>query len=236
MKNMDRFKDVAVLVTGASRGIGRAVALAFAEEGARVIGIGRDRASLEGLARELRERHPESGVIEQDLTESRACETLVPRVVERLGRLDVLVNNAGIAAARPIEAVTLEEWRRMMAINLEVPMILLREAVKVMRAQNAGRIINIASDAAVRGIANMAPYCASKHALLGLGRAVNLELRHTPIRVATLCPGPVTTTIMGAGNPAAIAPEEVASAVLLAADLRERAIVSEMLLQPTRLG
>jgi NAD(P)-dependent dehydrogenase (short-subunit alcohol dehydrogenase family) len=226
-----------VLVTGASRGIGQAIALAFAREGACVVASGRDHALLETLAEALRAHHPHPWTQALELTEPGACEQLVETILARHGRLDVLVNNAGIATAAPVERLTLDEWRRMMAINVEVPMRLTREAVKVMRRQNSGRIINIASDAALRGIGGMSLYCASKHALLGFGRAVNEELRGTPVRLTTLCPGPVTTGIMGGtGNPDAMAPEDVAEAALLAATLSDRTFVAEMLLRPTRLG
>jgi len=230
------FQDRIVLITGASRGIGRAIALAFAGEGACVVGVGRDEALLATLLEELRGRHPESGVVRLDLTAPGACEQLVADTVERHGRLDILVNNAGIASGQPLETVTLEAWRAMMAINVEAPMLLTREALKIMRRQNSGHIVNIASDAAVRGVGGMAMYCTSKHALLGLGRAVNEELRGTPIRVTTLCPGPVTTQIIGPGNPDAMPPEDIAAATLLAAGLSDRTYVADMLLKPTRLG
>ena len=230
------FKDRVVLVTGASRGIGRAIAVAFAGEGACVIGTGRDREQLDTLAAEIGQAHAQATTVAVDLTDPDACEHLIADVVARFGRLDVLVNNAGIASGEPIEKVTLEGWRHMMAINVEAPMRLMREAVPVMRQQNAGRIINVASDAATRGIGTMATYCATKHALLGLGRSINEELRGTPIRVTTLCPGPVTTAILGPGNPDAMAPEDVAAAALLAADLSDRAYVAELLLRPTRMG
>ena len=227
--------DRIALVTGASRGIGRAIALAFARQGACVVGTGRDPARLGTLADELRQHHADAHTVTVDLTEPGACERLVAEVVSRHGRLDVLVNNAGIAAIDPIEKVTLAEWRRVMAINVEAPMLLTREAVQVMRAQGQGRIVNIASDAATRGIGSMSTYCASKHALLGFGRSVNEELRGTPVRVTTLCPGPVTTEILGPGNPDAMAPDDVAAAALLAADLSDRTYVADMLLRPTRL-
>ncbi len=229
-------KDAVVLVTGASRGIGRALALAFAREGACIVATGRDPALLRTLDDALRAYHPSSWTESLELTEPDACEQLVERTLARHGRLDVLVNNAGIAAAARVEQLRLDDWRRMMAINVEVPMRLTRGALPAMRRQNSGRIINIASDAALRGIGGMSMYCASKHALLGFGRAVNEELRGTAVRLTTLCPGPVTTDIMGPGNPNAMAPEDIAAAAVLAAGLNDRAFVAEMLLQPTRLG
>jgi 3-oxoacyl-[acyl-carrier protein] reductase len=229
-------KDAVVLVTGASRGIGRATALACAREGACVVAAGRDPALLATLETALREQHPHSWTAARDLTEPDACEQLVASLVSRHGRLDILVNNAGIATAAPVEHIRLDDWRRLLAINVEVPLRLTQQALPVMRRQRSGRIINIASDAALRGIGGMSAYCASKHALLGLGRAVNEELRGTPVRLTTLCPGPVTTGIMGPGNPDAMAPEDVAAAVVLAAGLSDRGFVAEMLLQPTRLG
>jgi 3-oxoacyl-[acyl-carrier protein] reductase len=229
-------RDAIVLVTGASRGIGRAVALAFAHEGACVVATGRDQALLATLVPALREGHAEAWTEAIELTAADACERLVAQVLARHGRLDVLVNNAGIAAVAPVERLTLEDWRHLMAINLEVPMRLTRQAVPVMRRQNSGRIINIASDAALRGIGGMSLYCASKHALLGFARAVNEELRGTPVRITTLCPGPVTTDILGPGNPDAMAPEDVAEAAVGAVRVSDRTVLAEVLLRPTRLG
>lgn len=207
-----------VLVTGARRGLGKAVADEFRRRGWEVVGVA---------------LHAESGVQALDCRDEEA----VTRFIRGLPALDVVVNNAGIARVRPLLETPTAELREILETNVVAAFVVMREAARRMAEQGGGHIINIASDAAVIGIAKMAPYVASKHALLGLGRSAGLELRARGVRVTTYCPGPISTEILGpAGiNPNALQPADVAQTVVHIAELPDGVNVQEVLVRPTRL-
>jgi NAD(P)-dependent dehydrogenase (short-subunit alcohol dehydrogenase family) len=157
------------LVTGASSGIGRATAVMLAERGARVMATGRDQARLRTLA--------DAAGLETTsapLDDPAGCEALVARTTERLGPVAILVNSAGRGADadRPIWEQSLEDWRATMAINLDAPFLLSRACAAQMREAGWGRIVIVSSTAGQVGAPSMAPYCASKHGVLGLMRSV----------------------------------------------------------------
>jgi NAD(P)-dependent dehydrogenase (short-subunit alcohol dehydrogenase family) len=168
-------------VTGASRGIGRAVALKLAREGFGVIAVARDAAALSALAKEA------SGIrtVEADLANPAG----VARACEAVAAVDVLVNNAGIAMSAPIHKTSDEDYARVMAINVTAPFMLCRAVLPAMAQRGGGRVINIASTAALKGFKYTSAYCASKHALLGLTRALALEWAHKNVTVNAVCPG-----------------------------------------------
>jgi NAD(P)-dependent dehydrogenase (short-subunit alcohol dehydrogenase family) len=170
-------------VTGASKGIGRAVALKLSHEGFRVIAIARDTAALGTLAKEASNVTP----LEADLADAGA----VAKVADQLAAqaVDVLVNNAGIAMSAPIHKTSDADYARVMAINLTAPFMLCRSVLPVMAKRGSGRIINIASTAALKGFKYTSVYCASKHALLGLTRALALEWAVKGVTVNAVCPG-----------------------------------------------
>ncbi len=167
-------------VTGASRGIGREVALKFLKEGWKVHAVARDVAKLKELG---------DGVIahEADLSDAGAT----ARVAEALAKadVDVLVNNAGIAMSAPIHKTSDAEYARVMAINVTAPFVLSRALLPVLAQRGGGRVINVASTAALKGFKYTSVYCASKHAVLGLTRALALEWAHKNITVNAVCPG-----------------------------------------------
>jgi NAD(P)-dependent dehydrogenase (short-subunit alcohol dehydrogenase family) len=223
-----------VLVTGASRGLGRAIAAAFLRAGARVLALGRDSAAMAETRMLLEEISGPFVMVQLDLRDERA----VTSYITDLDGLDIVVNNAGIARHGPLVTTSTQELRDILEVNLIAAFIVMREAVRKMLLLGAGgHIINIASDAAYRGIGHMAPYVASKHALLGMSRSANLELRKHGIRVSTLCPGPIITDILGPGtaNPNALPPEHVAEMVVHIASLPPEVEVQEVLMQPMRL-
>jgi 3-oxoacyl-[acyl-carrier protein] reductase len=165
--------------------------------------------------------------------------SVVEHVSTALGEIGVLVNNAGVLIARPIEELTLEDWDATMATNLRGLFLMTRAVLPPMRARGHGDIVNVASLAARNGFAGGSAYVASKHAVLGFGRALMLELRKEGIRVITVCPGSVDTVLlrdqpMLKPDPARILqPEDVAETILHSLRLPERALVSEVDIRPS---
>ena len=207
-----------VLITGVSRGLGHAIATAFAAREFETIGIARSPCEIKGVR-----------TVQLDVTD----EPAVVSFVESLDNLDVVVNNAGIARSRPLLETSTDELREILEVNLVAAFVMMREAARRMTA-GGGLIINVASDAAIKGIPGMAPYVASKHALLGLSRSVSDELRKSGLRVCTYCPGPIDTEILGPGrgNPKALNTEHIARTILHLAELPGEMEVQEMLVQP----
>lgn len=226
-------KNTCALVTGASRGVGRAIAIALASNGALVVASAR---SAEGLARtvELIEESGGRGVpISADLADDSAIVDLIARARDRLGRLDILVNNAGVTHSAQLAETTTAAWDRCMAINARAPFVLCREALPLLRRGDAARIINIASVVAVKGYARQSAYTASKHALRGMSIALAEELRESNIRVHVLCPGGIRTdmvTQVRPDIPAAdlIDPEEIAQLVVYLAGYRGNAVIDDL--------
>lgn len=168
------------LVTGGSRGIGEAIARRLAVEGLDVVVTGRDRAKLEQVATAVG-----GAFIVCDLAEESAQDALLSEV----GAVDVLVNNAGLAKSAPLAKVEDADWDYMMAINARAPFRLCRALAPAMVERGWGRIINIASNAGLCGYRYSAVYCASKHALVGLTRALAVDLAKTGVTINAVCPG-----------------------------------------------
>jgi NAD(P)-dependent dehydrogenase (short-subunit alcohol dehydrogenase family) len=227
------------LVTGATHGIGLATAFALGRAGYRVGVCARTAAKVESLVAELRAADIEAAGRASDVADPAQVTSLVEHVSQALGEIGVLVNNAGVLIARPIEELTLEDWDATMATNLRGLFLMTRAVLPPMRARGHGDIVNVASLAARNGFAGGSAYVASKHAVLGFGRALMLELRKEGIRVITVCPGSVDTGMlreqpMLKSDPARILlPEDVAETILHALRLPERALVSEVDIRPS---
>ena len=178
------------LVTGASRGLGRAMALALAQAGADLALTGRSRADLDSVAGEAARQGVRAESFPADLREAADIERMVQRALGAFGRIDVLVNNAGISGEdRPFLDVEPRDWGAVFDVNLRGPALCAQAAARAMVERKRGCIINVASMGAVRPIARLAPYCASKAALVQLTRVMALELARHNIRVNALCPG-----------------------------------------------
>jgi NAD(P)-dependent dehydrogenase (short-subunit alcohol dehydrogenase family) len=227
------------LVTGATHGIGRATAFALGRAGYRVGVCARTGEKVRTLVAELRAAGIEAEGRAGDVAQPADVTAIVEHVAGALGEVGVLVNNAGIMIARPIAELTLEEWDRTMATNLRGLFLMTRAVLPAMRTRRRGDIMNVASLSARTGFAGGSAYAASKHAVLGFGRALMLELRQEGIRVMTICPGSVDTGMlrdqpMLKTNPERILqPEDVADAIVHALRLPGRALVSEIDLRPT---
>lgn len=192
-----RFEGKSVVVTGASSGMGRAIALDFAKEGATVIAVARRKERLEALAAEAEGLAGRILPYVGDVSAQEVNEGMIDFAVQQCGRLDVLVNNAGIMDEfRPIGEVDNDQWTRVMNVNLTGPMFAMRRAVTVMTAQESGgNIVNVASIGGVRGCRAGAAYTASKHALVGLTK--NTAFMYAgKVRCNVICPGGVETEVM----------------------------------------
>jgi 3-oxoacyl-[acyl-carrier protein] reductase len=226
------------LVTGATHGIGRATAFVLGRAGYRVGICARNPGKVESLVAELRAAGIEAAGRSGDVADPAHVTGVVEHVSEALGEIGVLVNNAGVLIARPIEELTLEDWDTTMATNLRGLFLMTRTVLPPMRARGHGDIVNVASLAARNGFAGGSAYVASKHAVLGFGRALMLELRKEGIRVITVCPGSVDTGMLRGqpmlnADPARILqPEDVAETILHSLRLPERALVSEVDIRP----
>lgn len=172
------------LITGGGRGIGRAVALALAEAGAHVVVLGRSAAEVEETARAAG-----GTAVTADLTDR----AQIAGLRERTGDVDVLVNNAGVAQSAPLERTTDAMWDDMFAVNVTAAFLLCRAFVPAMAKAGWGRVVNVASNAGLTGYAYTAAYCASKHALVGLTRALAADLARSGVTVNAVCPGFVRT-------------------------------------------
>lgn len=227
------------LVTGATEGIGRATAFALGRAGYRVAACARTEAKLDALVRELAAEGIEAAGAAADVGVAAEVAGAVERLTAALGEVDVLVNNAGVLIARPVEELSLEEWDVTMATNLRGLFLMTRAVLPGMRARGRGTIVNVASLAGRNGFAGGTAYTASKHGVLGFSRSLMLEVRKQGLRVVAVCPGSVATGMlrdqpMLKSDPARILrPEDVAETILHAIRLPDRAMVSELDVRPT---
>ena len=179
------------VVTGAARGIGRRVALLFAEHQYAV--AANDLSSPESTLDELERKGAEALATPGDVSDEEAVRGIVRTTMDRFGRVDVLVNNAGVSLISPAENTTLSDWQRVLEINLTGPFLLCREFGKEMLIRGLGSIVNVSSVAGLLGVANRAAYNSSKHGLIGLTRTLAAEWGGRGVRVNAVCPGWVKT-------------------------------------------
>ena len=184
------------IVTGAASGIGRAIATAMVEQGARVVAVDMDGGSLEALAAQL----ALAGRIVADLADDAQVAAIAARVMERFGRVDVLVNNAGIGGPRTlrIHELPLDDFDRVMAVNLRAPLAMTQAVLPTMRAQGGGAIVNLASPAGFHAVQNLASYSISKAGMVMLTKCTAKEYAAEGIRCNAIAPGVTQTPILDA--------------------------------------
>jgi len=235
------------LVTGASSGIGEATALALARAGARVAIAARRRDRLDAVARRIADLRSESLVLEADVARPEEAESIVGRTAERWGRLDVLVNNAGLMALSPIERARVEDWRRMLDLNLLGLMVTTRAALPHMRRQKDGHVVNISSTAGRVSNPDASVYAATKFGVGAFSEALRREVYRDNIRVTIIEPGAVATELREhvpdpdtreridtwARSMRQLQSEDVAAAILYAVSQPPHVNVNEILLRPT---
>jgi NAD(P)-dependent dehydrogenase (short-subunit alcohol dehydrogenase family) len=187
------FRDRTVLVTGASSGIGRETALAFAAAGANLVLVARRAKVLAKVAAEARKLGASTLVASADVTEAAAVAGAFRKAVKRFGAVDIVVNNAGVMIPSPVVDLRTADLRRMLDVNLIGALHVMQEAVKVMRKQGHGHIVNVGSLAGRRGFSPLGGYCATKFALVGLTEALRTELVGEHINVSLVLPGVIDT-------------------------------------------
>jgi NAD(P)-dependent dehydrogenase (short-subunit alcohol dehydrogenase family) len=191
-----RFKDSVVVITGGGRGIGRATALAFGEEGATCVIAGRRMDALETTAGEVRHSGGVADVIHCDVLKEADLNALVGKTMDAHGRIDVLVNNAGVVTGGRLDEISKDDVDRMVGVNVWAPLRLTQLVLPHMRERKSGAIVNISSVAGRMGIPYYATYCASKYAMRGFSESLRRELRPDNIHVMAVFPGGTATDMI----------------------------------------
>jgi len=210
---------VTAVVTGASRGIGRAIAIGLADAGAEVALWARDGAALDQVAQEIRGRGGRGQPMIVDVTDTASIERGAESVRLSMPPVQVLVNNAGAVVRKMTVAITDAEWRRVLAVNLDGTFAVTRAFLTDL-TRSGGRVINIASRAGREGTPMLAAYCAAKHGVVGFTRALAEELRTAKVSVNAICPGSVDTAMLREGLPGArpdMSPSDIAATALFLA-------------------
>lgn len=227
---LQALKGRVALVTGASGGIGRAIACRLAADGLNLVLCGRSAAALEETAALAAQQGAGCRLLCGDLREDACLESCVPAALESFGRLDVLVNNAGQALSAPFEQTTAAQLDALLALNLRAPYLLCRQALPALRQSGWGTVINICSVQGVKGYPLQSAYAASKHGLLGFSKSLAAEVAADGIRVHVLCPGAVDTPMVHDARPeldtaGMIAPEDIAELAAFLLEQRGNAVV-----------
>ena len=237
MPNEDALADKVALVTGASRGIGLAIARLLGKMGARISICGRDQARLDQAALALRGQGIETLALQADVTRAKQVSSLVHETQKEMGPVDILVNNAGVGVFGPIQNLEEADWDRVIDTNLKSVFLVSRAVAPEMIRRQTGHIINISSLAGKSTFATGSIYCASKWGLMGLTGAMAEDLRAWGIRVSAICPGSVATEFSGQGHKdssKALQPEDVAHAVAALVTQAPGSFMSEVHIRPTR--
>ncbi|MBN9617297.1 MAG: short-chain dehydrogenase [Acidobacteriales bacterium 59-55] len=226
------------VVTGAARGIGRAIALELAGMGATTALLARDKSALQALAEEIAASGGRAAAFACDLTESAALERTTAEILSRYKRCDILVNNAGIGVmGKPLHQTSPTDWERTMKTNLRAPFLLLRAFAPSMIENGGGHIVNISSLAGKNPLPNGAVYASSKWGLNGMMISAAEELRAHNVRVSIVSPGSVATHFGGSGDdPRAarkIQPTDIARVVRMLVTQEPQCFISEVLVRPT---
>jgi len=228
-----KLNDTVALVTGAGRGIGRAICLALARGGAHVVAAARTANEIAAVADEIARGGGRAVPIPVDIAKEDEVIALFAKIRRSFGRLDVLVNNAGIGVYGPVVEFSAADCERIMAVNVTGTLLCCREAMKLMIPRRSGYIINISSVVGFKGYPNQAAYAAAKHGVMGLTKSLAVEAQEYGIRVSAVLPGGVDTEMIRRSRPdldpsALMQPEDIADAVMYLLSLSDRAAVDQI--------
>jgi NADP-dependent 3-hydroxy acid dehydrogenase YdfG len=237
---MKRLDGKVAIVTGGGTGIGRGIALALADEGARVFICGRRLDRIEKTVSDIQAAGGYAQAIQADVANQNDVERLVGAVSGMFDRIDILVNNAGISEGGPLEELRVDYWDRVLGINLRGPFLTTRAVLPVMRKRRSGHIVNISSESGIEYYPGDAAYGVSKHALNDFGEFVQREVQDLNIRVNTICPGMVVTEMTeqsaGLDHSKCLYPEDIADLVLWLLTRRENIKIGTPILIQTMLN
>jgi len=230
---MNKLEGKKAIVTGGGRGIGRAIALAMAEEGCDIAVLSRTRGEIERTANEIAMFGSQALAIQADVSDPLDVEYAVNEIIKAFGRIDILINNAGIAIFKPFLELTLTDWDRTMAVNLRGAFICAQEVAKQMVIQESGTIVNICSSASQKAYPNQLAYVASKHGMMGLSKTLSIELQPYGIKVHAISPGGVDTKLTADARPEVdrsdwMHPEDIAQVVMMLLTMHDRATIDEI--------
>ncbi len=226
------------IVTGASRGIGKGIALRLAEEKHDIMIFGRDIPALKNVQKEIIEKGVECDYFSGDVADAKFVNNSVDKILVKYGKVDHLINNAGIGIMKKVIDAELEDFKKQVDTNLFGVFNFSKAVLNNMIEKGKGSIINIASLAGKNSFIGGSMYSATKHAVLGFARSLMLEVRQYNIKVATICPGSVDTHFGSGGHDPRskgeiLKPEDIAEAVISIIKLPVRALISEIDLRPT---
>ena len=226
-------KGKVALITGSSRGIGRAIAEEFAKNGINLALAGRDESELQKTAAQVERYGVQTVIIKTDLLSREAPAQIVSEAVKKFGKIDFLVNNAGIAVSASFDKTSMDDWDRLIAINSRAPFFITKEALPVLRKSERAVVINISSAVGRLGYPEQAAYSASKHALMGWTKALAKEVQKDGIRVHVIAPGGVATEMITRMRPdintaELMQPSEIADIALFLVSFTGNATIDEI--------
>ncbi|MCS1350935.1 SDR family oxidoreductase [Mechercharimyces sp. CAU 1602] len=225
---MEKIEGHVAIVTGASRGLGRAIATRLAQEGVFVMAAARHEGELQQLSQE----HPRQITpVQCDITSSAQVKQLVQQTIDQHGKLDFLINNAGLGRFAPVHELDESDWDDMMNVNLKGSFLTCKYAIPHLITQR-GHIVNISSVAGTVTFAGGAGYCASKFGLGALSNVLTEELKPHQVKVSTLCPGSIQTYFSNKEKPYALQPEQVANTVWTILSADEGVIYNQVIMRP----
>jgi NAD(P)-dependent dehydrogenase (short-subunit alcohol dehydrogenase family) len=236
---IDKLKGKVALITGGGRGLGEATCRVLAEAGAIVIPADVQKNLAEGVATNIRANGQQAMALRLDVTDEQQSEQAIRQVVADYGSIDILVNNAGTDVTLPLEELSVNDWDRVLTVNLRGPFVMSKHVFPVMKQQGRGHIINIVSTAAKRAWANASAYHASKWGLLGLSYALHVEGRPHNVKVTAVIAGGMRTPFIldrfPDVDPGVLQdPGNVAETIRFALTLPEESVIAELMVLPMR--